>query len=60
MRLLKPKDWEVWLRDDDQRHVIPRNDSKQHSSFDCWCSPTKDAEDEGVLIHHSADRRELH
>ena len=37
-------------------HVIPHNDLREHTvSPGCWCSPT---EDEGMIVHHSMDRRE--
>lgn len=37
-------------------HVMPINDLREHvESNDCWCSPT---EDDGVMVHHSMDRRE--
>jgi hypothetical protein len=36
-------------------HIIPDGDLREHSINECWCFPT---EDEGLLIHHSLDRRE--
>jgi hypothetical protein len=36
-------------------HVIPNNDLREHSLENCWCSPE---DDDGVIIHHSLDRRE--
>lgn len=37
-------------------HVIPLDDLKPHAvEHLCWCSPT---DDEGILVHHSMDRRE--
>lgn len=43
--------WEV--RD---RHVVPLNDLREHDAIsDCWCDPTYD---DGVMVHHSMDRRE--
>jgi hypothetical protein len=38
-------------------HVIPNNDFREHSLTDCWCRPE---DDDGVIIHHSFDRRELY
>lgn len=44
-------DWEVIGRD-----VIPWSDLMAHCLGDaCWCRPTYD---EGIMIHHSMDRRE--
>lgn len=41
-------------------HVIPNNDWKEHEeSVDCWCHPTRDVEDENVIIHNSLDGREV-
>jgi hypothetical protein len=39
-------------------HVIPINDSAPHrdDGTPCWCQPR---EETGVVIHHSADGREL-
>ncbi|MDB5848251.1 MAG: hypothetical protein JWP29_2003 [Rhodoferax sp.] len=37
-------------------HVYPLNDLREHEiSSTCWCKPT---EDDGVMVHHSMDRRE--
>jgi hypothetical protein len=36
--------------------VIPVNDLREHSLADCWCQPF---DDEGVLVHNSADGREF-
>lgn len=44
-------DWEIIGQD-----VIPRNDLVAHSLGEgCWCRPTYD---EGIMVHHSMDRRE--
>lgn len=41
------------------QHVIPINDAIEHEeSRQCWCKPTFNEEDD-LLIHHSADGREL-
>ena len=41
-------------------HVMPVDDSAEHrDSMDCWCHPTPDAEEPRVIVHHSADGREL-
>lgn len=38
------------------RQVIPLDDLRDHvHNGSCWCKPT---EDDGVLVHHSVDRRE--
>ena len=35
---------------------MPRDDMRPHQiGPQCWCHPT---DDEGVLVHHSLDRRE--
>lgn len=37
-------------------HVMPITDLREHvAREDCWCRPT---DDEGILVHHSMDRRE--
>jgi hypothetical protein len=47
--------WGVYL-EEDAIHVIPVRDQKEHSmTDDCWCAPTIEL---GVVIHHSADKRE--
>lgn len=48
--------WQVTVTDDGVKHVIPIADQRPHTEEDCWCRPT---DDEGVLVHHSSDRREL-
>jgi len=40
-------------------HVVPVNDSAPHRDIDCWCEPTPSREEPRVLVHHSADGREL-
>lgn len=39
-------------------HVYPRNDFRPHETDGkpCWCKPT--ANDDGVIVHNSMDRRE--
>ena len=38
-------------------HVMPVDDLFEHTeSVECWCKPTND---DGVIIHHSRDGREL-
>lgn len=37
--------------------VIPVDDLREHSLTGCWCEPR---DDEGVVVHHSLDRRELY
>lgn len=48
-----------WLgewNDADICHVHPVSDLRPHTLDDaCWCGPT---EDEGLMVHHSMDRRE--
>lgn len=43
----------------DDRQVFPLNDLREHDlSENCWCKPT--LTEDGVLVHNSADRRELY
>jgi hypothetical protein len=37
--------------------VIPVDDLREHSLTECWCEPH---EDEGIIVHHSLDGRELY
>ena len=47
-------DW--WVVLSDPSEVIPLGDRRTHRRApDCWCHPT---EDEGVIVHNSADERE--
>lgn len=40
-------------------HVIPLNDLREHEeSAGCWCEPV--VNDDGVLVHNAADKRELY
>jgi hypothetical protein len=57
---MKPsKDWQV-LQIDDEYHVLPNNDTHNHSYLmTCHCHPRRDAEDEAVIVHNSFDGREL-
>jgi hypothetical protein len=48
--------WCAFLHPNGYRSVMPVNDYREHEVSDvCWCRPTLD---DGVLIHHSMDRRE--
>lgn len=38
-------------------HVYPAHDLREHSLTNCWCNPT---DDDGILVHHSLDGRELY
>lgn len=41
-------------------HVMPVDDTAPHrDTVDCWCNPTPDEEEPLVIVHHSADGREL-
>lgn len=41
----------------DKIHVVPTNDLREHEDSEaCWCRPTED--EDGVIVHHSMDRRE--
>jgi len=41
-------------------HVIPENDLQVHiESEKCWCNPWRHTEEPRILIHNSADGREL-
>ena len=37
-------------------HVYPVNDTRAHTTENCWCAPTE--EDGQIIIHNSADERE--
>ena len=37
-------------------HVMPLDDLREHEFVSCWCHP--DVDDDGLVIHHSMDRRE--
>lgn len=51
-----PNGWGAYRSDGGVAHVCPLNDLRLHVIDDsCWCGPT---DDEGVLVHHSMDRRE--
>lgn len=40
-------------------HIVPIGDFCEHEiSPDCWCGPSEDADDPGIWVHHSLDRRE--
>ena len=48
--------WAVYEDPGGQANVVPRDDMRPHQiGPQCWCHPT---DDEGVLVHHSLDRRE--
>ncbi len=41
-------------------HVLPINDEREHEeSTTCWCNPRIETEGELLVIHNSADCREL-
>lgn len=48
--------WEVVEFMDGKRHVVPAGE--HHTAPNCHCNPTPEADDEDVIVHHSADRRE--
>lgn len=49
--------WDVVEAIGGQLHVLPKHDERQHrTSKACWCVPT---ENDGVMVHHSSDKREL-
>ena len=51
--------WEVARGLDGNLHVLPLKDTQDHDDdAECWCHPTPD--DDGIIVHHSLDRRELH
>ena len=53
---MKANEWEV-VATDIGAQVIPFNDLRLHvRTWDCWCEPT---DDDGVIVHHSKDQREL-
>jgi hypothetical protein len=40
-------------------HVIPLGDMHEHAlTVDCWCCPTRDDENDAIIIHYAADERE--
>lgn len=42
-------------------HVVPCNDTRLHKlCHTCWCEPTIDPDDGFLLVHNSADNRELY
>lgn len=48
--------WSAEFDPDGVPHVRPLADLRPHAlAADCWCGPT---DDEGVLVHHSMDKRE--
>lgn len=50
--------WQMWGPFEGRpATVFPLGDLREHDpdSEACWCNPTYD---DGVLVHHSADRRE--
>lgn len=52
--------WRV-VRDGSFVHVVPRNDSAEHSlSMACPCGPRFDVEVTTVIAHHAADGRHLY
>jgi hypothetical protein len=57
----EPLSWQVIQSQGGLCHVVPHRDLKPHAIArdwrNCWCGPT---EDDGVIIHHSMDRREFY
>jgi hypothetical protein len=47
--------WAAYIGNGGDRHVMPISDLREHAERGCWCGPT---DDEGVMVHHSMDRRE--
>jgi hypothetical protein len=46
----------AWIAYAPPPEVMPIDDLREHEFGDgCWCRPTLD---DGVLVHHSMDRRE--
>jgi hypothetical protein len=47
---------------DNKLHIVPHNDLFPHvlSYASCWCHPTIDEEDPHLVVHNSADGRELY
>lgn len=42
---------------EDNVHVIPRNDLREHETHrDCWCRPVE--QEPGVIVHNALDGRE--
>jgi hypothetical protein len=56
---MKGLTWSVIEGTDQKRHVIPNEDLRPHNRHTgCWCGPTPDDMDEGVIVHHAMDWRE--
>ena len=52
--------WKVVELDNDDIHVIPEYDLKEHIlSTECWCKPQDDELTPNVKIHNALDKREI-
>ncbi len=50
--------WRAVYTATNERHVLPLADLREHAEQpSCWCRPKYE---DGIYIHHSADRRELY
>ncbi len=60
-RELIAKMWQVIDSRDGEFHIVPTLDTREHlAEIDCWCCPLRDTDDKTLIIHNSADKRELH
>jgi len=52
--------WGVFERDDTVE-IVPLRDIREHFfGMKCWCQPRRDEKDPSVIVHNSADGRELY
>jgi hypothetical protein len=53
---MKRSAWQTGIGEQNMVHVVPIGDLREHFlTQSCWCQPRVD---EGVIVHHSLDRRE--
>lgn len=52
--------WGLTLMSDGEYHVHPLGDRREHNLdvLECWCRPTRN--EDGLIEHNSADRRETY
>lgn len=54
--MIKPPPWGIYEDESGSPHVAPIDDLLDHQlSRSCWCKPL---DDEGIVVHNSADCRE--
>ena len=53
---MKRSAWQTDIGEESMVHVVPVADLREHFlTQSCWCQPRVE---EGVVVHHSLDRRE--